>query len=858
MTRKLIHFCVLLIALSCKTKQVIYEAPIIEEDTLETLVVTAPAIDTNEKEQYKLDVYQASATRIHDLIHTHLSLSFDWEKQHVHGQARLTLKPYFYDSDILELDAKVFEIHEIAMDGKRLHYDYDGRKLKIFLGRQYSRDEQFTLDIKYTAKPNEGPSGGSFAILSDKGLFFINPNNENKNKPQQIWTQGETENNSRWFPTIDKPNERCSQEIFLTVENRFKTLSNGQLISSVKNKDGTRTDYWKQDKTHAPYLFMLGIGEYAVVKDKWKDIPLYYYVEPQYEKDAKKIFNHTPEMLMFFSDILDYPYPWDKYAQIVCRDYVSGAMENTGAVVFGESVQKTSRELLDNDNDDIVAHEMFHHWFGDLVTCESWSNLTLNEGFATYSEYLWREYKYGHEAAEKKRLQDLNGYLMSAGQMGTHDLIDFSYKNKEDMFDGHSYNKGALIVHMLRQYVGDDAFFASLNRYLRNHEYTDVEAHELRLAFEDVTGEDLNWFFNQWFYDQGHPELNIEYRIDEESKKVFIDVAQEQDPESARAIYQFSVQTKLYYPSGNHESREFRIDQREQQIIIDLDRNETPLVVILDGTHDLLAVSSENLTDKQYFHLFIHSDEYMDKLNALNALENNTDYTSVFGLALEDKSKEIRSLAIKSVDVDQYRDKLRYIAMNDISSGNRASAIKKLNDYQLALKAIEKDSSYKVIKQALHLIKKQNPETALNIVNGIRKENYKPLVSIMADIYAGTGDTSYLPFFAENLENVDMFEIFNYIRQYEKLAKKGSIEQVLDAAKSFYHVAIDPSSNYFAKYSSANSIRNLHDVLEKKKSAEVNPQLNETISTLENMLHKFVSSSNDQRIKSGFKRYDHP
>ncbi|NNF20928.1 MAG: M1 family metallopeptidase, partial [Saprospiraceae bacterium] len=779
-------------------------------------------------------------------------------KQYVHGKASLTLKSHFYPTDKLELDAKVFDIHHVKMNGQSLSYDYDGRKLIIDLAKTFTRNENFTVDIDYTAKPNEGPSGGSFAILSDKGLFFINPLNENKNKPQQIWTQGETENNSRWFPTIDKPNERCSQEVYLTVEDRFKTLSNGKLVSSVKNGDGTRTDYWKQDKPHAPYLFMLGIGEYAVVKDKWNDIPLYYYVEPEYEKDAIVIFNHTPEMLDFFSDILDYPYPWDKYAQIVCRDYVSGAMENTGAVVFGESVQKTSRELLDGDNDDIVAHEMFHHWFGDLVTCESWSNLTLNEGFATYSEYLWREYKYGHDSAERKRLQDLNGYLMSAGQQGSHDLIDFEYNNKEDMFDGHSYNKGALIVHMLRNYVGDDAFFASLNKYLQIHQYSDVEAHELRMAFEDVTGEDLNWFFNQWFYDQGHPELDIEYVFDEESKKVVINVNQMQDPEDSPAIFQFPVKTRLYYESGDHETKEFWINERQQEIIIDINRDEMPLVAVLDGTHDLLAVSSDNLSDAQYFHLFMNSDEFTDKINALSALKKNKDYSSIFGYALNDDSEEIRSMAIRAVDAEQYDKKLRQIALKDNSSANRAAAIKKVKDFDLALKSIKRDSSYRVIKQALHIVNKESPETALQIINGYRQGYYKPLVAKMADIYAATGETGYLSFFAENINQVDMFEFFNYLRQYEKLAKKGNTEQIMDAAQRFYEISTDQSNNYFAKYSSANSIKNLIAVLEKRNSGKEDQELDKAISEMEDMLYQFVSSSSDKRIKSGFSKYNKP
>jgi len=296
--------------LSCSTSKNVLdddEVFIYEERFLDTMTVSAPRVGS--ENEYALPKYNPSFKRVHDLIHTKLEIAFDWEQQHVLGKADLAFKT-LRETNALWLDAKGFDIHAIKLNGKAV-------------------DKHF----------NDG-----------KG--------QDKDTPQQIWTQGETENNSRWFPTIDKPNERCTQEIYLTVDKKFQTLSNGLLISSKENSDGTRTDYWKQDLPHAPYLFMLGIGEFAVVEEKWKGKDLLYYVEEEYRPFAKEIFAHTPEMLSFFSDLLNYPYPWDKYAQMITREYVSGAMENTTAVIFGDFVQKTDRELIDNDNDFIVAHEM--------------------------------------------------------------------------------------------------------------------------------------------------------------------------------------------------------------------------------------------------------------------------------------------------------------------------------------------------------------------------------------------------------------------------------------------------------------------------------------------------------------------
>ncbi|MEO6758248.1 MAG: M1 family metallopeptidase, partial [Saprospiraceae bacterium] len=364
-------------------------------------------VDVTSNAPMQLDTlapYNPSHTFEQDLIHTKIEISFDWAKKHALGKATLTLRPWFYATDIATLDAKNFDIKSVNFDGKteQLKYDYNNEQLVVHLGKTFTRTEEFKLAITYVAKPDERESiGGSAAITQDKGLYFINADGADPTKPKQIWTQGETESNSFWFPTIDKPNERCTQEMYITVEDKYKTLSNGLLISSKKNADGMRTDYWKMDKPHAPYLFMMAIGEYAVVHDKWRGIDVDYYVEPKYEKDARAIFPNTPDLLEFYSTTLGYPYPWPKFSQVIVRDYVSGAMENTTAVIFGEYVQKTKRELLDDHrtNESVVAHEMFHHWFGDLVTCESWSNLTLNEGFANYSEYLWFEHKYGRDEA---------------------------------------------------------------------------------------------------------------------------------------------------------------------------------------------------------------------------------------------------------------------------------------------------------------------------------------------------------------------------------------------------------------------------------------------------------------------------
>jgi aminopeptidase N len=238
--------------------------------------------------------YHAFVTKTNDLVHTKLDAKFDYSKSYLNGKVWITLKPHFYATDSLLLDAKGMNINkvEIVKAGKNvpLKYSYDNMLLNIKLDRTYKNNENYIVYIDYTAKPDEYKGEGSVAITDAKGLYFINPTGEDKTKPTQIWTQGETEGTSVWVPTIDKPNQKTTNEFNLTVPAKYVTLSNGKLALQKKNTDGTRTDTWVMDLPHSPYLFFIGVGDWAVVKDSYKGKEVSYYVEKEYEKVARKIF----------------------------------------------------------------------------------------------------------------------------------------------------------------------------------------------------------------------------------------------------------------------------------------------------------------------------------------------------------------------------------------------------------------------------------------------------------------------------------------------------------------------------------------------------------------------------------------
>ncbi len=797
------------------------------EVDLDTMVVTAPRpeglteTDTPETpESYELPTYNPSHKREHDLLHTKLDLRFDWEKEQVLGKATLTLKPYFYATDKVTLDAKGFEFHKVTFEGSDtpLEYEYDGLTIVIDLGRKFDRNEEFKLFFDYTATPSQ--SGGSNAITSDKGLFFINPHNDEPGKPQQIWTQGETENNSRWFPTIDKPNERCTEEIYLTVEDRFKTLSNGLLVSSKKNGDGTRTDHWKMDMPHAPYLFMIAVGEYAVVEDDWDGMAVDYYVEPEFEEYARDIFPHTPDMLTFFSEKLGVKYPWQKFSQVVVRDYVSGAMENTTAVIFGEYMQATDRELIDNlQNEKVVAHEMFHHWFGDYVTCESWANLTLNEGFANYSEYLWLEHKYGRDEADFHRLQEMQGYMGQAMKQGVHPLMNFGYDDKEDMFDSHSYNKGGLVLHSLRNIVGDEAFFAGLHKYLIDNALSDVEGHELRLAFEDVTGTDLNWFFNQWFFSQGHPDLEVDYDYDEETKAAIITVEQVQDPNENPAIFILPVAIDIYV-DGKMTRHEVRIDQRVQTFSLPCE--EDPELMVFDGEGVLLAKIDEAKSDIEYIAQYEHAPNFIHRIQALARLRDSgsAEAGSVFKTALNDPFWLIRMFAIDQVELDENTSlALEKMVASDPHSNVREAALARLADtfdekyVPMALNAVENDKAIKVVAAGLQALLSLDKEKALIAAKKLESEDSEGIILTLADLYAQAGDPAYIPYFEEKFDKVSGFAQYGFIESYATISANADGATMVKTAERLKGVAMNDGKMFWMRFLATKSVNDLHAAL---------------------------------------------
>ncbi|HUB62268.1 MAG TPA: M1 family metallopeptidase [Puia sp.] len=753
------------------------------------------AQDTPQKEDDSWKkIYRATATKYDDLVHTRLDVKFDYDKCYMYGKEWVTLKPHFYSTDTLDLDAKGMDIHKIEMirEGHRipLKYDYDGMILRIHLDRTYRRTEDYTLYIDYTAKPNElKVHKGSAAINDAKGLYFINPKGEEKDKPTEIWTQGETESNSVWFPTIDKPDQKSTEEITMTVPSKYVTLSNGLLVESKNNGDGTRTDHWKLDLPNAPYLFFMGVGDYSIVKDSYKGKEVAYYVEKEYAPVARRIFGHTPEMMAFYSRMTGIDYPWPKYDQIVGRDYVSGAMENTTCTLHGESAQQDARELTDgNQWEDVIAHELFHHWFGDLVTCDSWSNLTLNESFADFSEMLWNEYKYGKDAGAAVNYVGIQTYL-SQPENADKDLVRFYYADKEDMFDAVTYSKGGRILNMLRNYVGDSAFWKSLNLYLNTYKFKSAEAQELRLAFEEVTGEDLNWFWNQWYYGAGHPKLTIDYAYDDAAGKVEVIVNQTQE---SGKVFRLPVAIDVY--NGPAKTRH-KVWIEDKTDTFTFSYSSHPDLVNVDGDKILLCEKTDNKTLDNFIHQFKYAGLYLDRREAIDFCSRHQDDPKAMELmkaGLKDPYYRIRDYTLSKLDLDRDAVKTAFepliaeMATHDPSRVVKAMAISLLDKFQnpeyepLFTKATN-DSSYTVAGNALEALLDIDSTAALRIAKQLQNAPAKgELAAAISIVLIRSGDESDFETITNNFDKMPVTQSkFEFLRPYISL---------LDKVKSIDHL----------------------------------------------------------------------
>jgi aminopeptidase N len=470
-----------------------------------------PMLDAQDEKSIKrLPPVHYVRSRNYDMKNVALDLKFDWEKEQAYGTATITLAPLVPDLKTVDLDAGLMMINSVKLPGGgdlAFQYEEEKTRLGISLDRVYRIGEPVTFIVDYRTKGLIVPNTLGFG--AGGGLKFIKPTPSNPNRRRQVWSQGESDYNRFWFPSYDSPNDFATSELTATVEKQMFVISNGKLMKNKENKDGTRTFYWKMDMPHANYLTSIVVGEYAEVKGNYLGIPVSSYVFPNEIKEGQASTGKLPRMVQFFSEKTGVKYPYAKYAQTMAEGF-GGGMENISATTMTPTMIHDERELLDGTSESLQSHELAHQWFGDYVTCREWSEIWLNESFATFMQGLWDEHERGKDYFLYADIRSNQQAYINTWNNGTRrPIVTKNYVNADDLFDTYAYPRGGAVLHMLRKHLGDELFFKSLNHYLTANANSPVQTEQLRIAIEETTGQSMDWFFDEWLYKMGHPIFEV-------------------------------------------------------------------------------------------------------------------------------------------------------------------------------------------------------------------------------------------------------------------------------------------------------------------------------------------------------------
>jgi aminopeptidase N len=523
----------------------------------------------------KIDVYkrpfQVERSREYDAKHYRIQLTFDFDEKKFWGENKITLSPLQDNFTKCVLDAEELVVTEVLNNRNiPLRFSQTDKQVVIHLSRAYSYSEPVIFTVKY------------YAIDPKLGLFFVDKSPTN---PQMVGS-GSWPNRARhWFPCYDSPNDKVTHEAIVTVKNNYKVLSNGRLVSVKENKnEGTVTYHWSQDLPNATYLTMMSIAPFAVIQDSLGSLPINYWVYPKDTVEAKWNFRRTPQIIDFFNKLYGYDYPWAKYDQVVDPRQGGGA-EATSATILGEGVIYDRRAEQDFSWDRIIAHEAAHQWWGDLITLRTWAHTWMNESFGTYSDYLFTRSDKGEDEGAVDLMGKKNQYLREAHNRYMRPIVFHRYNKPGDNFDSHTYPKGASVLHMLRFILGDEPFFRTLQYFLHKHEFQAVDTHDFMIAVKEVTGKNMDWFFEQFIFKPGHMVLDVSTTWNERAKTVQMKVIQTQDTSLGIPIYKIPVRIGIT-TSEQKISRKLWIKDKEETFEFSV--NEKPLLVRFDEGNYLL------------------------------------------------------------------------------------------------------------------------------------------------------------------------------------------------------------------------------------------------------------------------------
>ncbi|MBK8268541.1 MAG: HEAT repeat domain-containing protein [Planctomycetes bacterium] len=601
------------------------------------------------------------------------------------------------------------------------HFENDGHHIIVRPARSMGVGDKLDILVDYTL--NDPKSG----------LHFFAPSEEEPNEPYLLWSQGQSIDNRYWVPCFDHPNEMQTTELLCTVAKPYTAFSNGDLKKVEENSDGTRTFHYVQNKPHVSYLITLVVGEFATKTETWRGIPVSYHARPQHESKLERSFKNTPKMLEFFSEKIGVPYAWSKYAQVCCYGF-GGGMENTSSTTLGERALYDERRILTDDPDGLIAHEMAHQWFGDLLTCREWAHIWLNEGFASYFEALWDEQNNGAD----EFAYNMRGKARGAIQGGRdHPVVWRSYSNPDEQFDSRAYPKGAWVLHMIRRQLGDELFWSVMKTYVTRFSHKTVETVDLRKTIEEVTGRSFERFFYDWTERSGSPDVKVTYSwlADDHLAKLTVEQTQKEDP------FHFP----LTFVFGMEEGKPHRVTHNvtERKCTFYVPLSTSPLSMSIDPEQAVLMT----LTREQPHNIWVeqlHNTNASARIDAVQHLAKSASHADMSLLALrlsEDPFWAVRSeIAGKLGEAESDIAKQALLANTDAEDARvRAAVVEALSQFdddEDAAKALagivaKGDPSYRVETAAIRgYAKLRESEAVKAIIAALDRESDREVIRV--------------------------------------------------------------------------------------------------------------------------------
>ncbi|MBI3663466.1 MAG: HEAT repeat domain-containing protein [Acidobacteria bacterium] len=653
-------------------------------------------------------------SRDYDLQNARIALRFDLDQRKIIGEVTHTLAPVRDGLTQLDFDSVDLTINSVTVGGQPAKFETTPQKLLVTLGTPARAGEKLTVQIRYEGRPK-------------KGIYFVLPDKYYPDQPKQVWTQGESEDTRYYIPIYDYPNDLTATEMILTVPANWTTVSNGKLLSVKDEAGGMKTWSWKQSAPHATYLISIVAGEFDEGKEMWRGIPVIYYAPKGRGERIPGTFVHTTKMLDFFSDKLGVKYPWDKYAQTTVDDFIVGGMENTSATT-NTSASLVHPQLANEDpqnSDDLIAHEMAHQWFGDLLTCKDWANLWLNEGFATYFESLWEESYYGADEFSYSLWRSRNGWMQDARLFGVP-IITRNFSDSVE-YGGNIYTKGGWVLHMLRRDLGDAGFYRAMKHYLEKYRHQNVVTADLTQAIEEATGRNVDRFFDQWVYGAGAPKFEVSYTYDETAHQLKLDVKQTQKVEGRVGLFRVPVEVEVTTGTGK-KSFPISVSQASEAFTFPVD--STPLLVLFDKGGNILKSLDFKKGWKEWIYQLKNADAVSDRADAAKALgeiKNNDEVTATLGDAARgDKHWGVRVRALRalgSIGGSAAQKQVTAAFTANEQAWVRAVAVQLMGDFkddpsigESLEKLFREEKTYRVRTAALHALGQQKSKNAFDVL----------------------------------------------------------------------------------------------------------------------------------------------